>query len=152
MTPTIRWKPRDIKQIKIERQEHDQIKKWKEKKRKEKIGGDQKKVKKVKKKTAINRLFLMLWATHFISLNNLTNMFHNRAYFVCSSSDSNFINLVLIIFVVRSYLSSYRMRNGSRLTPNILFGGGQTQDLIIPNENVAPRNKNAFERHVAAMK
>ena len=105
-----------------------------------------------KKKAAINRLFLMLWATHFISLNNFTNMFHNRAYFVCSSSDSDFINLVLIIFVVRSYLSSYRMRNGSRLTPNILFGGGQTQDLIIPNENVAPRNKNAFERHVAAMK
>ena len=105
-----------------------------------------------KKKAAINRLFLMLWTTRFISLNNLINMFHNRAYFVCSSSESDFINLVLIIFVVRSYLSSYRMRNGSRLTPNILFGGGQTQDLIIPNENVAPRNKNAFERHVAAMK
>ena len=104
------------------------------------------------KQTAINRLFLMLWATHFISLKNLTNMFHNRAYFVCSSSESDFINSVLITFVVRSYLSSYRMRNGSRLTPNILFGGGQTQDLIIPNENVAPRNKNAFERHVAAMK
>ena len=47
MTPTIRWKPRDIKQIKIEGQEHDQIKKWEGKKRKEKIGGDQKKVKKV---------------------------------------------------------------------------------------------------------
>ena len=44
------------------------------------------------------------------------------------------------------------MRNGSRLTPNILFGGGETQDQIVPNENVAPRNKNAFERHVAAMK
>ena len=44
------------------------------------------------------------------------------------------------------------MRNGSRSTPNILFGGGETQDQNVPNENVAPRNKNAFERHVAAMK
>ena len=76
MTPTIKWKPRDIKQIKIEGQEHDQVEKWKGKKRKEKkrkekkrkeqerkekSGGDQKKVKKNKyKQTAINRLFLFL--------------------------------------------------------------------------------------------
>ena len=45
MTPTIRWKPRDIKQIKIEGQEDDQIKKWKGNKRKEKkrIGKERKK-------------------------------------------------------------------------------------------------------------
>ena len=127
----------------MERKEKKRIK-WRE--------SEESKKKTNYKQTAINRLFLMLWTTRFISLYNLRNMFYNRAHFVCSSSDSNFINLVLIIFVVRSYLSSYRMRNGSRLTPNILFGGGQTQDLIIPNENVAPRNKNAFERHVAAMK
>ena len=30
------------------------------------------------KHTAINRLFLMLWATHFISVNNFTNMFHKE--------------------------------------------------------------------------
>ena len=49
MTHTIRWKPRDMKQIKIEGQEHDQVEKWKgnerkEKRRKEKSDGDQKKV------------------------------------------------------------------------------------------------------------
>ena len=45
MTPTIRWKSRDIKQIKIEGQEDDQIKKWKGNKRKEKkrIGKERKK-------------------------------------------------------------------------------------------------------------
>ena len=36
MTHTIRWKPRDMKQIKIEGQEHDQVEKWKGKERKEK--------------------------------------------------------------------------------------------------------------------
>ena len=54
-------------------------KKRKEKERKGKSDGDQKKVKKNKyKQTAINRLFLMLWATHFISVNNFTNMFHKE--------------------------------------------------------------------------
>ena len=45
-----------------------------------------------------------------------------------------------------------RIRNGSRLTPNILFGGGETQDQHVQNESAAPRGRNAFERHVAAMK
>jgi hypothetical protein len=48
-----------------------------------------------------------------------------------------------------SSAAAERVRNGSRGTPNILFGG---EEEIVPSETSAPRARNAFERHVAALK
>ena len=51
--------------------------------------------------------------------------------------------------LLSSLLCFPRVRNGSRLTPNILFGGpGPVSEIDTP----APKNRNAFERHKAAMK
>ena len=46
-------------------------------------------------------------------------------------------------------LCSPRIRNGSRLTPNILFGGPAPVSDAVTS---VPKARNAFERHKAAMK
>ena len=60
-----------------------------------------------------------------------------------------FFSLIFSSLLFSAFLCFNRVRNGSRLTPNILFGGpGPVSEIDTP----APKNRNAFERHKAAMK
>jgi hypothetical protein len=59
------------------------------------------------------------------------------------------ISLPSLLYSSCSILCSPRIRNGSRLTPNILFGGPAPVSDAVTS---VPKARNAFERHKAAMK